>query len=338
MCAHCGSPMSSADSRDLGTDLFELKKVAGGVYAAVAAPAYKINSNAAIIETEDGVIVVDSHSKPSAARVVVEKIREISSKPVRYLINTHFHWDHWQGNEVYPGTFANVEIITTEITREAMVKTGLERIQDHIRTVPEEIAALEAELEAATSLERRAELRANLRQAGEYLAELKGLRPALPTLAFGNSMRILRTDREIQLLYLGRAHTAGDVFVYLPKEKVVVTGDCVVGWAPFMADGYPEDWVQTLKRLEQLDFTRMIMGHGDVAGKDWLRFFYGYIEDLIGAVRREVEAGASLEEINLRVPDRLAPEYEQGFSKYPTYRPWRQLVPGNIERVYATVA
>ena len=77
---------------------FEIKKVADGVHVAVAAPAYKVNSNTAIVETEDGVIIIDTHSKPSAARVVVRRLRDISSKPVRYVVNTHFHWDHWHGN------------------------------------------------------------------------------------------------------------------------------------------------------------------------------------------------------------------------------------------------
>src|SRR2546427_3290909 len=93
-CAHEGG--GRGDAR------FEIKKVADGVHVAVAAPAYKVNSNTAIIESDDGVVIVDTHSKPSAARVIVERLRDITTKPVRYVVNTHFHWDHWHGNEVYP--------------------------------------------------------------------------------------------------------------------------------------------------------------------------------------------------------------------------------------------
>ncbi len=319
--------------------LFDIQKVADGVYVAVAAHAYKVNSNTAIIENDDGVIVVDSHSKPSAARVIVQKLQEMRLKRVRYVVNTHFHFDHWQGNEVYPATYPNVEDITNDITRETMVRKSLKRIQDHIRAAPAEIAKLRADLETAASADQRAEILSNLRQAESYLSELQALKPALPTMAFERSMRLIRGDREVQLLHLGRAHTEGDVFVYLPSEKVVVTGDAVIGWTPFMGDGYPEDWVGTLKRLEQLDFTQMIMGHGRPAGKDWLRLFRGYIEDLVEAVRREAAAGASLEEIKQRVPDQIAPKYERALSKEGgTYRPWRQLVLTNIERVYATVS
>ena len=133
------------------SDLFEFRKVADGVHVAVARPVYKVNSNTAIVETGDGLLVVDSHSKPSAARVVLQQLRDITPKPVRYVVNTHFHWDHWQGNEVYPAAYPNVEVITNDITREAMVRKSLKRIQDHLRSVPAEIAALKGQLAAATA-------------------------------------------------------------------------------------------------------------------------------------------------------------------------------------------
>src|SRR5437773_2077460 len=115
-CAHEGP--DSGDAR------FDVTKVADGVYAAVAAPAYKVNCNTAIIESDDGVVIVDTHSKPSAARVIVDRIRAITPKRVRYVINTHFHWDHWHGNEVYPKAYPGAEIVTNQITREAMRQKG----------------------------------------------------------------------------------------------------------------------------------------------------------------------------------------------------------------------
>jgi cyclase len=328
-CAHEGP--DSGDAR------FEITKVADGVHMAFAAPAYKVNCNTAIIEGDDGVIVVDTHSKPSAARVIVECVRDLTPKPVRFVINTHFHWDHWHGNEVYPAAYPGAEIVTNQITREAMVRKGLKRIQDHVRQMPAEIANLEAELAQPGTPERRAKLESDLRLARSYLGEVKALRPSLPTIAFEGTMKLYRQDREIHLLHLGRAHTEGDVFVYLPKEKVVITGDALIGWTPFMGDGYPEDWVGTLDRLAQLDFTHMIMGHGDVAGRDWLRTFRSYVHDMVEAVRAEVAAGATLDEVKQRVPAKLAPTHEKPFSAYADYRPWRLGVLANIERTYAMV-
>ena len=316
---------------------FDWKTVTDGVHAAVAAPAYKVNCNTAIIESDGGLIVVDTHSKPSAARVIIERLRAMTGKPVRYVINTHFHWDHWHGNEAYPKAYPDAEIVTNRITREAMARKGLKRIQDHIRQVPAEIAALEAALGRATGADERAKIQRDLGLARAYLGEVRALEPALPTIAFEQTMTLYRRDREIQLLHLGRAHTEGDVFVYLPREKVVITGDALIGWTPYMGDGYPEDWAGTLDRLAQLDFTHIIMGHGDVAGRDWLGTFRGYVHDMVEAVRAEAATGAALDDVKARVIAKLAPVYEKPFSVYGDYRPWRTQILGNIERTFAHV-
>src|SRR5215510_9405951 len=302
-CSHEGP--SRGDAK------FEFQKVADGVYAAVAEPAYKVNSNTAIIESDDGVMVVDTHSKPSAARVIVAQLREMTPKPVRYVVNTHFHWDHWHGNEVYPDVYPHAEIVTNQLTREAMVKKGLKRIQDHVRQMPDEIAQLKAAVAKAAGDGDRERLRGELKLAESYLAEVAALRPALPTMAFEGTMKLYRRDREIHLLFLGRAHTAGDVFVYLPKEKVVVTGDALIGWTPFMGDGYPDEWAGTLDRLAQLDFTHIIMGHGDVTGREWLNTFRSYVLDMVEGVRQEAATGATLDEVKQRVTAKLAPRYEK---------------------------
>src|SRR5215510_10420297 len=147
---------------DGGDARFEFQKVADGVHIAVAAPAYKVNCNTAIIESDDGVIIVDTHSKPSAARVIIERLREMTRKPVRYVINTHFHWDHWHGNEAYPAAYPGAVIVTNKITREAMRTKGLKRIQDHVRQVPGEIARLRAELAAVGAPAGRAKLERDL--------------------------------------------------------------------------------------------------------------------------------------------------------------------------------
>src|SRR5881296_3460494 len=295
-----------------GDARFDIQKVAEGVYAAVAAPAYKVNCNTAIIENDDGVIIVDTHSKPSAARVIVERLRDSTLKPVRYVVNTHFHWDHWHGNEVYPATSPDAEIVTNQITREAMLMKGLKRIQDHVRQVPGEIAKLKADLQAA-SPSQRTKLEADLRLAEAYLAEVKALKPALPTIAFEQTMKLYRRDHEIHLLHLGRAHTAGDVFVYLPKEKVVITGDAMIGWTPFMGDG-------------------------NVTGREWLGTFRSYVHDMVEAVRQEAATGATLDEVKQRVTAKLAPRYEKPFSTYGEYRPWRTGVAANVERTFSMVS
>ena len=149
-------------------------------------------------------------------------------------------------------------------------------------------------------------------------------------------MTLNEQGREIQVLLLGRGHTDGDVYIYLPKEKVVATGDALVDWMPFLNDGYPEEWVQTLTALEKYDFTHIIPGHGEVVPKEHLAFFRGYLTDLIAAVKKAAADGASLDEMKKAIGDQLAPKYEQGMSKYPLGR-YRDRVGQNIEMVYQKV-
>ena len=150
-------------------------------------------------------------------------------------------------------------------------------------------------------------------------------------------MKLYRRDREIHLLHLGRAHTEGDVFVYLPKEKVVITGDAVIGWTPYMGDGYPEDWAGHARSPGPARLHRIIIGHGEVVGRDWLDL-PGYVDDMVEAVRREVATGATLDEVKQRVPRAGADATRRPFSPYGDYRPWRTGLVGNIERTFAMVS
>ena len=138
------------------------------------------------------------------------------------------------------------------------------------------------------------------------------------------------------MLLLGRGHTDGDVYIYLPKEKVVVTGDALVDWMPFLNDGYPEEWVQTLTALEKYGFTHIIPGHGEVVPKDNLAFFRGYLTDPIASVKKAAADGASLDEMKKAIGDQLASKYEQGMSKYPLGR-YRDRVGQNVEMIYQKV-
>ena len=319
-------------------DLFELKKVTDGVYAAVAAPQYKVNSNAAVIVTNDGVVVVDSHSKPSAARAVYQQIQAVTKLPVRKIVNTHFHWDHWQGNEAYG---SGVEVIASEATRENLTKKdagvgGLHYMEKQLAALPAEIQKLKDDAGRAKDATTKANIENNLRQTEAYFEELKKMKPPLPTRTVTKTESVMQGGREIQLQMLGRAHTNGDLFIYLPKEKVVVTGDALIDWMPFLNDGYPEDWVQTLSALEKLDFTHIIPGHGDVQPKSQLTFFRGYLTDLIAAVKKAAADGATLAEMQTKIADQLAPKYEAGMSKHPLGR-YRDRIGVNVEMVHKKV-
>jgi len=316
-------------------ELFELKPVADGVYAAIAKPATKVNCNGAVILLDDGVMVVDTFSKPSAARALMEQIKSVTPKPVKYVVDTHFHWDHYYGNEVYLGAWpAGVEIISSEATRQNIEQRGIPRVKREILEVPKEIETLKADLAKAADATKKAEIQENLRQTEAYLAELKAMRVTLPTLTFDRSLMLYQKSRTVEILYLGKGHTDGDAVVYLPKEKVIITGDALHGWTPYMGDSYPYDWIRMLEATEKLDFDYIIGGHGGVMrGKGQFQMWEQYFRDLLAETAAAYAQGATLEETRQRVAAALVPKYT---GKMPATFP--QDVVGNIEKAYRVVS
>jgi cyclase len=316
-------------------DLFDIKPVSNGVYAAIANPAYKVNCNAAIILLDDSVLVVDTHSKPSAARALIAQIKKITDKPVRYVVNTHFHWDHYQGNEAYPSSWpAGVEIISSEATRANIELRGIPRVKHEIVTMPQEIERLKLELEKATDPKLKDEIQGNLRQAEAYLAELQSMQVSLPTMTFDRSLIIHRKSRTVQILWLGYAHTDGDVFVYLPNDRVLVTGDALHGWTPFMADSFPSQWIQTLDAAEKLDFDQVIGGHGEVMqGKQKFELWKQYFRDLLEETAQAYAQGDTRAEAEKSVGKILVSKYGNKFdSSFP------KDVVGNVVKAYQVIA
>ncbi len=117
-------------------------------------------------------------------------------------------------------------------------------------------------------------------------------------MTFDHRLVIHRGGREVHLLFLGRAHTAGDVIAYIPSERVVATGDLMHGLLPFMGDGFPDEWPATLRALEALEFDRVIPGHGSIQeGKAVLAQFRGYVEEITEKVARGVERGQPADEL-----------------------------------------
>lgn len=315
--------------------MFDLKPVMDGVYAAVAKPAYKINCNATVIVIDDGVLVVDTHSKPSAARALIEQIKATINKPVKYVVDSHFHWDHTQGNEAYPTAWPQgVEIISHDATREGIEQKGIPRVKNQIIEVPKEIERLKADLARATTAARRTELEGNIREAESYLAELKAMKFALPTVTFDKSLVLHGKTRTVQILWLGKGHTDGDAFVYLPREKFLATGDSLHGWTPYMNDSYPYDWIKTLKAAQLLDFDYSFGGHGDVMrGKAMFQMWEQYFTDLISETTSAYTAGASMADAVRRVTSALTPKY--GTKMPPTFS---GDVVDNIQKVYRVVS
>jgi glyoxylase-like metal-dependent hydrolase (beta-lactamase superfamily II) len=162
---------------------------------------------------------------------------------------------------------------------------------------------------------------------------MQTLELTLPDLTFDRSLILHRAGHDIVLLFLGRGHTSGDIVAYLPKQRVVATGDLLHGWMPFMGDSYPPEWVETLDALDKLEFDHIIGGHGSVKPKSHLRFFRTYLADLIAEVRRARERGDSLDQAKISVAAALKGRYEAGMDGR-----FAESVGGNVEKVYGDLA
>ncbi len=243
--------------------LFDLQKAAEGVFFAQARPQAAINCNAAVFVRSKDVVVVDAHSKPSAAAALIAQLkREVTTKPVRYVINTHFHWDHTQGNPAYRATGDKVDFISTATTKQLMSDMGPARTKASLDEVPQEIETLRERGEKATSAEEKAFCAGQIRQLEAYAAELKNYSLELPTITFDESYALKDPAFDLQLEFRGHAHTAGDVFVFCPNQHAVATGDAIHGWLPNLGDGFPKAWPGTIDQVAKADFKYILGGHG----------------------------------------------------------------------------
>src|SRR3984957_11918754 len=177
-----------AQSPGASTSLFTIEKVADGVYAALARPQVLTNCNAAIFVNSQDVLVVDAHSKPSAAAALIAQIKkDVTNKPVRYLVNSHFHWDHTQGDAAYKASGAKVEIIASDTTKQMMTQLSRDRIKESLDSVPRQIDDVQARLAKATSAADKERYTDLIRQLKGYQPEIKSYALVLPTTSFAKS-------------------------------------------------------------------------------------------------------------------------------------------------------
>jgi cyclase len=281
-------------------DLFDLVKAAPGVYFAHARPQTMINCNAAIFVRSKDVVVVDAHSKPSAASAIIRQIRrQVTEKPVRYIINTHFHWDHTQGDNGYKQTGDKVDLIATTMTKDLMEKNCVARMKESADSVPPGIEAMRRRAEKAKTAAEKAFCQEQIRQMQAYLADLKqNYELVLPTITFDKSYLLADPAFDLHLEFHGRSHTAGDTFVYCPQQRAIATGDASHGWLPNIGDGYPRAWPATIDEVSKADFKYILGGHGPMqSDRTIMTCQRNYIEELTEKVEAGKKAGQGIAEL-----------------------------------------
>jgi cyclase len=276
-----------------GAHRFE--KVAEGIFYATASGTMNVGANSPVIVTDTEALIVDSSITPAAARAMVEDIKVITDKPVRYVVDSHYHYDHSFGNQIYP---PEVQVIGHANTRVRMLGPVLEEYTylNSVRPVPERVEALKQRAAQEKDAAEKAALERQAANALAYLQQVKEVKVTPPNLTFADTMTLYRGGREIQIRYLGRGHTDTDVVVFLPKERIVATGDLMESILSYMGDSYPEDWIGTLERLKALDFDTVMPGHGVVfKGKTKITAFQQYLRDVIDQVNAARKKGLSPE-------------------------------------------
>lgn len=257
-----------------------LKKVTNNIYAYLGYYLEEIDtknegfiSNCGFIVTDEGVVVVDTLSTPDLGKKLLSEIKKVTKKPVKYIITTHFHPDHFFGNQVFKDTGV---IISHENTREHIVDRG----KFALDTFRERLGKL-----------------------------FEGAEVVLPIVTFNNKLTIHLGGKKIEVLYFGRGHTDGDAIVYIPDEKAVFAGDLVNNnRLPFIGDGHSGDLINTLKKMEALDTNYVIPGHGPVGDKASIAKSREFVEDLREDVKKFVEKGKSLQQT---LNDLKMPKYEK---------------------------
>ena len=237
------------------------------------------------------VLVVDSGSAPSVARADIAVIRKWTDKPVRYLVNTHWHGDHTWGNKAYVDAFPGISIIAHSVTVQRMAGYLPGFLAGTVNRPADMKRALETGIDLdgeRLSEDRRKDIEGGLVAAQQRADEFKTVTMQLPTVSVEQELTVDLGNRVVELKYLGRGNTAGDLIVWLPEKKVVVTGDVLVAPNPFFFGGFPIEWSRTLDRILSLNPDVVVPGHGAVLNATEGRAFLALVRDWLATVSTEV--------------------------------------------------
>lgn len=226
-----------------------LTKISDNVYSYVdvrnAGPGNSFGANAGIVIGKDGILVVDTLISAKEARRFLADIRKISDKPVRYVVDTHYHLDHAFGNN--------------EMAKEGGIVISHAADRKNL------------ELKGGPVLK-------NVSASGLSEEDVRGTEIRLAELTFTDRMSIYLGDEKVDLIYVGPAHTEGSILVYLPQRRVLFTGDILfTDFHPYMGEGDLPGWIRTLDYVLSLDVDTIIPGHGPVSGKKDIEQMKAYL-------------------------------------------------------------
>ncbi|MFZ5609848.1 MAG: MBL fold metallo-hydrolase [Pseudomonadota bacterium] len=267
---------SQADMAEKAVSFTELAPGRAYAYTAQGDP------NSGVIVGDDAVMVIDTQATPMMARDVVARIRGVTDKPIRYVCLTHYHAVRVLGAAAYGA----IHVIASEDTRDLIAERGEADMASEIGRFPRLFQGVDS---------------------------IPGL--TWPSITFRGKMTLYLGSLEVQILQLGRGHTKGDTVVWLPRERVLFSGDLVeYGATPYAGDAYLSDWPRTLDNLASLRPLAVVPGRGDAlttpeaihAGIEGTRAF---VRAMFESVKQGIEEGKDLKAIYRATYDALKPEY-----------------------------
>lgn len=285
-----------ASAGDMEEKKTSFTKVGEGLYAFTA----EGDPNTGVIIGDDSVMIVEAQATPRLARKVIEHVREVTDKPISHLVLTHYHAVRVLGASAYGAR----EIIMSDTARAMVAERGAEDWASEFDRFP------------------------RLFQGHE---EIPGL--TWPTTTFSDSMTVYLGNRRVDIMHLGRAHTAGDTVVWVPDQEVMFTGDIVeYHSACYCGDGHFGDWEETLMNIASFEPKSIAPGRGDaLVGEDMVEKAIAATADFVRSTYKPVEKvvarGGSLKE----AWDAVRASCDDKFKDYAIYE---HCLPFNVARAY----
>ncbi|HXI23775.1 MAG TPA: MBL fold metallo-hydrolase [Pyrinomonadaceae bacterium] len=294
-------------------DDFTLVQVADGIYAAIAKPGGLASGNAGFIIGDDGVVIFDTFFTPVAIEELIAEIQKLTTKPIKYAVNSHYHLDHTGGNQVL------VERGVPIIAHDNVLKWQTVKNKRFL-PAPEELQKRksDAEKQLSDTPEDQKDKRAQLERTIRRVDALMSIKLTNPTKTFGTGAMKLKLGKREVILGTLPGHTGGDVFAYVPDANVVFMGD--LGWSktlPNLVDATVNDWIPTLDAiLKQHPASKYVPGHGNVATAADIKDFRDYLDDLRARVKQGIADGLTIDQAKqqLTLPEKYKSFAFQNFA------------------------
>ena len=300
----------------------DLVKLAENVYAQIVSPDGNAVGNSGVVVLDHSVLVFDTHFTPEGAEALLSKIRTLTPKPVRYVVNSHFHPDHTHGNQV----FSSAQIIGSYNARRDILQKDLPALNRTVATAQSQLERLRKDAASpGTGAAVKEQLRTQIAARQELLDRMSRLKIIPPVLILDDRLLIREDARAVELRFVGAGHTDGDIVLYLPAEKILFLGDLFFNAAlPNTQDANLLEWIKTLEQILKIDAVKFVPGHGSPGTAKDVREFLGYLEELKALVQPAVTRGDSMEQIlrDMQVP-----------VKFSSYR-FQNFFQANVQEMY----